>query len=110
MDTKTLIPEADVRVALDAAIASLSETSQDHGYEIGGYINKACRPNPELVPIGVAIMFHQGAGELDQLMAEAVYGEVMANMVNNIILAELRKLPGVDEIFVRFEAQQQAQA
>jgi hypothetical protein len=107
IDQQTKIPEADVRAALDDAIAVLAQTSQEHAVEIGGYIHKAFRPNPELVPIGVAIMFHTGSSDLRRLMAKAVYAEVMANLVINIVLAELRKLPGVDEVFVRFEQQEQ---
>jgi hypothetical protein len=106
IDKQTKIPESDVRAALDAAIVILAQTSQEHAREIGGYIRKAFRPNPELVPIGVAIMFHQGSQELEGLMAKAIYPPVMANLANNMVLGELRKLPGVDEIFVRFEEQQ----
>lgn len=105
MDTKILIPETDVRAAFNAAIAVLAQTSAKHAEEIGRYIHAAFRPNPELVPIGVAMMFHQGTSELERLMAGAIYPSVMANLVNNAVLVELRKLPGVDEIFVRFEEQ-----
>ena len=104
-DLKTRIPEADIGAALDAAIAVLAETSQEHAHEIGGYIRQAFRPNPELVPIGVAIMYHQGAQELEQLMLAAVYPEILATMASGLVLSELRKLPGVDEIFLRFAAQ-----
>jgi len=96
---KTLIPGADVHAALDAAIATLAQTSQEHAAEIGVYVRAAFRPNPQLVPGGVAIMWAGGCAELEQKMAEAVYGPMMANLVNNLVLEELRKLPGVDDVF-----------
>jgi hypothetical protein len=91
--------EEDVKAALDAAIAVLALTSMQHAQEIGGYIHKAFRPNPSLQPIGVAIMFHCGASDLEKKMEEVRYPPVMANLVNNIVLSELRKLPGVNEAF-----------
>jgi hypothetical protein len=104
MRTETLIPESDVRAALDAAIAILAQTSKQHAEEIGGYVRKAFRPNPKLSPIGVAIMFHGGCHDLRQMMTQAIYPEVLTNMVSNMVLMELRKLPGVDDIFRQFEA------
>lgn len=104
MTTETLIPEADIKAALDRAIATLAETSQEHAIEIGGYIHKAFRPNPRLLPIGVAIMFHGGSQELPGMMREAILPEALANIVSNLVLAELRKLPGVEDVFARFEA------
>lgn len=99
---KTLIPEADIMAALDAAIAILAETSQEHAQEIGRYIHQSFRPNPELVPLGVAMMFAQGSEELEQRMVEAIYPETLANTASNLVLEQLRKLPGVDDIFQRF--------
>jgi len=102
---KTLIPEADIKAALDAAIAILAETSQEHAQEIGRYIHQSFRPNPELVPIGVAMMFHQGAPTLERTMQKAVWGEPMINISTNLVLEQLRKLPGVDDVFQRFSNQ-----
>jgi hypothetical protein len=73
MIDKRTIPAADIKAALDAAIAVLAMTSREHAEEIGGYIRQAFRPNPELVPIGVAVMFHQGAAELTQKMLKVHY-------------------------------------
>ena len=98
----TLIPEADVYAALEAAIAILAQTSQEHAQEIGGYIRQSFRPNPELVPVGVAIMFHGGSQELERMMVKAIYPEILATMASNLVMSELRKLPGVDEIFQKF--------
>lgn len=98
MRTETLIPESDVRAALDAAIAILAQTSQQHAEEIGGYVRKAFRPNPKLAPIGVAIMFYSGSADLEKMMVKAIYSPIMATLVNNMVLMELRKLPGVDDI------------
>ena len=106
METKILIPESDVRAALDAAVAILAQSSREHAEEIGGYVRKAFRPNPKLAPIGVAIMFHSGSHDLHQMMAKAIYPAVLATMVTNMVLIELRKLPGVDDIFQQFEASQ----
>lgn len=100
----TLIPESDVKAALRVAIGILAESSREHAREIGGYVREAFRPNPKLAPIGVAIMFHTGSSDLEKMMVKAIYPPVLATMVTNIVLMELRKLPGVDDIFKQFEA------
>jgi hypothetical protein len=93
------IPAADVIAALESAITVLAQTSQEHANEIGRYIRKAFEPNHELVPFGVAIMYHTGCSDLEQKMLEVSYPPMLATMVSNIVLAELRKLPGVDDVF-----------
>jgi hypothetical protein len=100
---ETLIPDTDVTAALDAAIAILAQTSQTHADEIGRYVYKSFKPNAELAPIGVAIMFHQGCSDFEGMMSVAVYPGVLATMMCNLILSELRKLPGVDAVFTEFE-------
>ena len=97
------IPETDVKATLEAAIAFLAQTSQEHAEEIGRYVRASFRPNAELVPLGVAMMYYQGCSDLEQKMVEAIYPAMMATLVNNIVLVELRKLPGVDDVFKRAE-------
>lgn len=104
MSEKVLVPDTDVLAALDRVIAMLAESSAQHAEEIGGYIKRHYRPNPKLLPTGVAIMAYTGSIEFRHTMMDAGYPEVMATMVSNMVLEELRKLPGVDDVMTRFEA------
>ena len=102
-----LILKADILAAFEAAIAILAATSQEHAEEIGGFIHEAFQPNEQLVPMGVLMMFFQGSQKMPGLFEKAVFMDI-SNTANNLVLEQLRKLPGVDEVYTQFEESQQA--
>ena len=101
---KNRISKADI----EAAILTAGQGTPGESDEATRNLMRAALPafhiNPELVPPGVAMMYQLGLpGLADTLDKNGGYPRPLASLAATLIEESLRKLPGVDAVFVEME-------